>query len=214
MDITVAQEQFFPFYIIERELYKTLVINLYREAKESMQVLALWLWLERIGYRNVIINICSSSYYASITDLADEGVTCLNCINSTSTHLTFDEEDYGIPLMRSLIDKNLSLKFFYENKGLVIQGVATMLQEVCVRAFSDIMQQVTTGISSQQVEITSSKDVEGDKSEVIAISSNKLDKVEDVEVESNSLAAPTNMMSHDYIDIDNFYFKKKKFILF
>lgn len=184
--VTLSEEQFHQFYRIHRELFQYLVIPLSRDPKESMRVLALWLLLERMGYSNVIGKIHSSISHVSINGLADEAVTCLNCINTSLTDLSFEDDD-DLPLMHKIIDKNISLKMLYENKVWATQGVAKVLKEVCERAFGDIIQEVNKRVlgecdlESQQVQgITSSKDLEGDKSNVAISSNMKLDEVNDI----------------------------------
>ncbi|XP_027368743.1 uncharacterized protein LOC113874729 [Abrus precatorius] len=138
--LSVSQEEFHQFHRIDRELYKILVINLYREPAESMQVLATWLWLERVGFRNVVKRVLSLPNIL-INEVADETVLCLNCINNTVKILPSSSEGSDIPLLQSLVDKEISLQFLFDNRVKVLQGVAKVVQEVCVKAFTDIMQQ-------------------------------------------------------------------------
>ncbi|KAK2362121.1 hypothetical protein QL285_087210 [Trifolium repens] len=133
-------------YPNERELYEILVIKLSRDPMESMKLLALWLWLEEVGYGNVVHKIYSSSSYTIINELVDEGVTCLNCINTNMIHLSFEFNEDDIPQMCCLMDKEISLKMLYENKVLAKQGVDMMLKNVCMVALGDIMDQVNMKI--------------------------------------------------------------------
>lgn len=140
----VTQEEFNLFHRMDRELYKILVVSLFRDPEESMQVHAMWLWLERVGFRNVVKRVLALPNIL-INDVADETVMCLNCINSNNNNLKmsslFSSESSEIPLLQSLVDKEISLQFVYENRSSALQGVAKVMQEVCVRAFTDIMQQ-------------------------------------------------------------------------
>ncbi|KAL3579272.1 hypothetical protein D5086_020776 [Populus alba] len=43
----VSPEEFKIFHTIDRTLYTRLVVNLNRDPADSMQVMALWIWLER-----------------------------------------------------------------------------------------------------------------------------------------------------------------------
>jgi hypothetical protein len=133
-------------YPNERELYEILVIKLSRDSMESMKLLALWLWLEEVGYGNVVQKIYSSSSYTIINELADEGVTCLNCINTNMIHSSFEFNEDDIPQMCCLMDKEISLKMLYEIKVLAKQGVDMMLKNVCMVALGDIMDQVNMKI--------------------------------------------------------------------
>ncbi|XWS26595.1 hypothetical protein CRYUN_Cryun26dG0044400 [Craigia yunnanensis] len=133
----VSQEEFNIFHTIDRELYTLLVINLWRDPIESMQVIALWLWLERVGFKNVVQNTLSLPYIL-INELADEAVTCLNIVNNDQ--LASLSEGNDNPLMQSLMERDLSLQFFYENRLIATQGIARIVNEVSMRALRDIMQ--------------------------------------------------------------------------
>ncbi|KAK7265441.1 hypothetical protein RJT34_33061 [Clitoria ternatea] len=134
------QDEFAVFHSIDRELYKILAINLSREPAESMQVLAMWLWLEKVGFHNVVRKVLALPNIL-INEVADETVTCMNCINQG----TLTPENNDIPLLQSLMqDKEISIQFLLENRARAFQGVAKMVQEVCVRACGDIMQQAIT----------------------------------------------------------------------
>ncbi|KAK7363304.1 hypothetical protein VNO77_05440 [Canavalia gladiata] len=147
----VTQEEFNLFHRIDRELYKILVNNLLREPAESMQVFAMWLWLERVGFRNVVKKVLSLPNIL-INEVADETVMCLNCINSNSLNVASSSSEGGdIPLLQSLMDKEISLQFLHENSGNALQGVAKVLQDVCVRAFSDIMSQAMIRNSNERL---------------------------------------------------------------
>ncbi|KAK6248783.1 hypothetical protein QUC31_020348 [Theobroma cacao] len=133
----VSQEEFNAFHTIDRKLYTLLVINLWRDPVESMQVIALWLWLERVGFKNVVQKILSLPYILT-NELADEAVTCLDVINNDQ--LASLSEGNDIPLMQSLIDRDLSLQFFNKHRLIATQGIARIVNEVCIRALRDIMQ--------------------------------------------------------------------------
>ncbi|ESW26574.1 hypothetical protein PHAVU_003G130800 [Phaseolus vulgaris] len=147
----VTQEEFNLFHRIDRQLYKILVMILFREPGECMQVHALWLWLERVGFRNVVKRVLALPNIL-INEVADETVLCLNCINNSSfTAPPSSFENSEIPLLQSLVDKEISLQFLYENRISALQGVAKVMQDVCVRAFTDIMQQAIIRNSNDRV---------------------------------------------------------------
>ncbi|OIW16513.1 hypothetical protein TanjilG_32183 [Lupinus angustifolius] len=147
--ITISHEDFCLFHKMDRKLYWILVINLYRNPTESMQVLAMWLWLERLGYRHLVKKITSLPY-TLINEVADETLSCLKYINATnfsyfSYSIPFTSEPCDISLLQSIVDKEISSQSLYDNKDYVLQGVAGVMNSVCVRAFSDIMQHAITG---------------------------------------------------------------------
>lgn len=136
------------FHSIDRELYTLLAINLWRDPVESVQIMAFWLWLERTGFNNVVKNILPLPYIL-INELADEAVTCLNCINNE--RFASSSENHDIPLMQSMMDKEISLRFFHDNRLNATQGVAKIANDVCIRALSDIMQQAIERNAAQSI---------------------------------------------------------------
>uniref|UniRef100_A0A5B7BWM9 Uncharacterized protein n=1 Tax=Davidia involucrata TaxID=16924 RepID=A0A5B7BWM9_DAVIN len=144
----ISQEEFNLFHAIDRELYTLLVNDLWRDPLESMQIMALWLWLERSGFKNVVIKILSLPLIL-INEVADEAVACLNCINNTRFLVT-SESSTEIPLTESLMEGEISLQFFHENRVNATHGLAKIVAEVCVRALTDIMQQAIA-IQSQSM---------------------------------------------------------------
>ncbi|EEF46279.1 conserved hypothetical protein [Ricinus communis] len=128
-------EDFKLFHSIDRELYTVLVMNLWRDPMESMQVMALWLWLERVGYSHLVKKILSLPNIL-INDLADETIICLSCLTSDQ----FACQSNDIPLLQSLMEKEISVKHFHDSRVDATQGVVKITNEVCVRACDDIMQ--------------------------------------------------------------------------
>ena len=144
----LSQEEFNAFHKIDRKLYSLLVINLWRDPVESMQVMALWLWLEHMGFDNVVYKILLLPYIL-VNELADEAIICLNCIHTNQISSSFDNND--IPLIQSLMEKKISLHFFLENQLNGVVGIAKIVNEVCITALSDIMQQAVERNASQSV---------------------------------------------------------------
>lgn len=142
--IIVSHEDFILFHKMDRDLYTILVNTLSREPAESMQTLAMWLWLERVGFHNVVKKIMSLPFIL-INEVADETLICLSCINNIShtnmPNYSSEGSNNDIPLLQSLLDKEITLQFFYENRVEALQGVTKMEQDVCVRALTDIMEQ-------------------------------------------------------------------------
>ena len=144
----LSQEEFNAFHKIDRKLYSLLVINLWRDPVESMQVMALWLWLEHMGFDNVVYKILLLPYIL-VNELADEAIIYLNCIHTNQISSSFDNND--IPLIQSLMEKKISLHFFLENQLNGVVGIAKIVNEVCITALSDIMQQAVERNASQSV---------------------------------------------------------------
>ncbi|KAB2618311.1 hypothetical protein D8674_014180 [Pyrus ussuriensis x Pyrus communis] len=132
-----TEEKFKQFHNIDRNLYTILVLKLFRDPLESMQVLALWLWLERVGFKNVVKKMLSLPYIL-INELADESVTCLELISGT--HFSLPSEQTDMPLIQSFIEKEISVQFFHQNRDAAARDVTKAVNEVCLPAFDDIMQ--------------------------------------------------------------------------
>ncbi|TQD85409.1 hypothetical protein C1H46_029039 [Malus baccata] len=132
-----TEEKFKQFHNIDRNLYSIMVLKLFRDPLESMQVLALWLWLERVGFKNVVKKMLSLPYIL-INELADESITCLELIRGT--HFSLPSEQTDIPLIQSFIEKEISVQFFHQNRDAAARDVTKAVKEVCLPAFDDIMQ--------------------------------------------------------------------------
>jgi hypothetical protein len=111
-----------------------------------MQLLSLWLWLEKLGLQSVVKNIMALPV-TLINEVAEESTMCLSCLfnnnNNTSLipSLSPNSENNEIPLLQSIVKEEITLKFFLENRVEVIQGIEKTKQEICLKALSDIMQQ-------------------------------------------------------------------------
>ncbi|KAL0374565.1 UNVERIFIED_CONTAM: hypothetical protein Sradi_3372200 [Sesamum radiatum] len=130
---TVTLDEFKLFHGIDRTLYAVLVRDLGRDTLECLQIMGLWLWLERGGFCNFVSKILSLPPFL-INELADEAVICLKCIN---TQLS---EAAEIPLTHSLAKKDISLQFFQENKRTARQEIQSLITGVCIPSLSDIME--------------------------------------------------------------------------
>jgi len=76
-----------------------------------------------------------------INGLADEAIMVLNCIESS--HFPYDAvNDESLPLIRSILHQSTSFKYFYHNRVVIIGAVTKLLNNVCVRAFTDIVKEV------------------------------------------------------------------------
>ncbi|KAJ1427908.1 hypothetical protein SESBI_09295 [Sesbania bispinosa] len=135
----VPHEDFILFHKIDRDLYRILVIHLLREPTECIQILGTWLWLERMGFRNMVKKILSLPNLL-INEVADETLLCLSCVNN-GLIIPSSSNGNETPLLQSLVDNEISLQFFHENRVQALQGVAKAVENVCDRAFTDITQQ-------------------------------------------------------------------------
>ncbi|KAG8390663.1 hypothetical protein BUALT_Bualt01G0107000 [Buddleja alternifolia] len=144
----VSDEAFNLFHSIDRRLFARLIQNLGRDPAESMQVMALWMWLERQGNDSSLINRMLSLPLMIVNELADETVSCLRCVENDS--YVFGDGGYEITLLPELVGSRrgaavISLRFFHENRIAVLRGVSKIVGTVCVRAFNDILMRVWHG---------------------------------------------------------------------
>lgn len=142
----ITVEEFRLYHTIDRALYSLLVVELQRDPLESMQTLALWIWLERTRFNDIIRKILSLPQF-SITELADEAITCLKCIEDNRFLLSTDAGE--IPLTQSLMAKEFSLLFFHENRDSATSGIRKIVTEVCLKALTDIMEKALKRGSEQ-----------------------------------------------------------------
>ncbi|KAE9445230.1 hypothetical protein C3L33_22872, partial [Rhododendron williamsianum] len=133
----ITTEEFNTFHAIDRALYTLLIFALGRDPAESMRVMGLLLWLERNGPDFRLVKRMLSMKTSLVNSVANESVLCLNCVE-TDGWFRFDPHGNDLPLLRSLLGRNLSLRFFHENRVSVLCGVTKIVSEVCARAFEDI----------------------------------------------------------------------------
>ncbi|KAF2318605.1 hypothetical protein GH714_009323 [Hevea brasiliensis] len=104
--------------------------------------MAFWIWLERA--RLVVGDLVNKMLFLPETfnnSLADEAVLCLNCIGNDQFHLS-PAISSDIPLIHRFSKTSLSLQFFHGNRLAILREVSNIVNEVCLRAFEDILQQV------------------------------------------------------------------------
>ncbi|XP_059669170.1 uncharacterized protein LOC132314311 [Cornus florida] len=136
----ISDEDFNLFHSIDRELYSILIFYLCRDPAESMQVMALWLWLERAGYESRLVKKLLSTPVPFINAVADETVTCLKCIETDN--FPTDPEGNDIPTLKALLRKSVAIQYFHENRLTILRGVTKIMNEVCARAFDDILRRI------------------------------------------------------------------------
>lgn len=140
--VPVSQEEFNSFHKIDRRLFARLVLGLGRDPAESTQVMALWLWLEKAGKECHLVHKLLSLTDTLLNAMANETVAALACTESERFPFSLDAKVPEIPLLQAMTGTRFTLRYFYENRLGVIRGVTRMLNQVCARAFSDILVQV------------------------------------------------------------------------
>ncbi|OVA10561.1 hypothetical protein BVC80_8987g36 [Macleaya cordata] len=134
-------EELRSFHKIERDVYRRLVIDLGRDLMQSMEMIALWLWLEEIRYPNIILKMHKLSNEI-LNSVAEEALACLNCIVSSTPPPPPPPSGIDLPETLTLMEgKHISLQFFFENREGALMKTLTTVITVCTRAFHDIFQQ-------------------------------------------------------------------------
>ncbi|OVA18160.1 hypothetical protein BVC80_1835g580 [Macleaya cordata] len=72
-----------PLRSIDRWLCLRLILNLGRDTRQCLHVVALWKWLEaEFGYQNIILTLLRDTPGSVVNTIADEAVHCINCFLS------------------------------------------------------------------------------------------------------------------------------------
>ncbi|XP_012076590.1 uncharacterized protein LOC105637650 [Jatropha curcas] len=145
---SITLEELHTYHAIDREIFSRLVVTLMRDPAESLLVMATWLWLEEKGYPNMILKMIKLSDQL-VNALADEAALCLKCLESNSLPVN-GSIAITIPLTARVMERNISLEMFYQNKFSAISGIKNFLNTVCSRIFTDILQCVLASGSSTQ----------------------------------------------------------------
>ncbi|CAL1375066.1 unnamed protein product [Linum trigynum] len=134
--LCATQEQLHTFHSIDREVFSRMVINLMRDPAECLIIVAAWLWLEQMGYPNIIVFMPSLSD-AVVDLLADEMALALSSLTTTTTALPS-----FMPGTSALMSRTISADLFHRNRFTAVAGIKSFLTTVCSRAFSDILQSI------------------------------------------------------------------------
>lgn len=117
---------------MEINLYNQLVHTMGADPAVTKQVLALWLWMESIGYPQLVHHIYTYNDNA-LKRVFAEGEACLKAL-----HPDMDPADNNdIPITAGLAKEPINLRFFRYNRDAVIQGIANVLNNVCNVIFDE-----------------------------------------------------------------------------
>lgn len=134
--IPITTEELHIFYRIERELFCFLIFKLHYEVTQSLLVMALWLWLEKIGYHNLVHKVAALQG-TLINALVSEALTCLQFLERDGPPIPIGG---GLPLTKMLMKKNISLEMFTLKRYTAITGIKIALNNTCARVFNDVLQ--------------------------------------------------------------------------
>lgn len=143
MMASVSLEELHHYHKIDRDVFSRLVIQFKRDPAESLLVMAVWLWLEEKGYPNIVVKMVGLPD-AVVSALANEAVLCLKCLESKTPLVA---PGGGIPLTARLMERDISLQMFNQNRFSAISGIKNFLNSVCCHIFNDILQRALDGTS-------------------------------------------------------------------
>lgn len=135
--LPVTLNEYGTFHAMDRALYCVLAVKLWRDPYESVQIMALWLWMERLGFKNFVFTILSMPPMV-ISKYADEALTCVKCINDPQ--FVFSAEFSEIPLTSKLVKKRISFQYFHENRASVVKELRKIVTEICAVALQDVIE--------------------------------------------------------------------------
>ncbi|KAL5998138.1 hypothetical protein ACLOJK_009073 [Asimina triloba] len=139
------------FHKIERGLFIRFVFHMGRDPIQSMQFIALWLWLEEVGFPNITSKLKALS--TQVVEAAiQESEACLDCLRRAAEAgpwadpaLAFDD---NVPVLAGLMERAFSLRFLRENRDAAVLGISYVLSNVCARIFEDLHRLATGGEGS------------------------------------------------------------------
>ncbi|GAB2282575.1 hypothetical protein Dimus_017114 [Dionaea muscipula] len=141
MQVATSNVEFTLFHKIDIDLYTKLVFKLDRDPKESMLVMAFFLWFERLGCYNFVFSIVPLPL-PMVNKFANEALACLGCIYGGQT-VASSSSDNDISLLCAFSKRAISLRFFHVERATAIENINKILRKVCGRALWDIMERAT-----------------------------------------------------------------------
>ncbi|CAA3016415.1 Hypothetical predicted protein [Olea europaea subsp. europaea] len=144
--VIVSLKALRAFHSIDGALYAILVTELWRDPVESLQIIALWLWLEHVGFGKVTRKILAFAPLF-INQIAEEAAMCIKCIKDS--HFIHSAEAIDIPLTRSIVEKEISLRFFNENRVTASREVGRIINQDCLYTMRDITEKALHGNSGE-----------------------------------------------------------------
>ncbi|GAU47291.1 hypothetical protein TSUD_94800 [Trifolium subterraneum] len=134
----ITNKEVHLFYQMDRELFCFLIFKLHREVTQSLLVMALWLWFEKVGCHNLIKKV-SILPGTLINALVNEAVTCLQFLEMDDPIIPIGG---GLPLTKIITQKEISLQMFNLKRYTLVTGIKIVLNQTCARIFNDILQMV------------------------------------------------------------------------
>ncbi|KAI3967600.1 hypothetical protein MKW92_003475 [Papaver armeniacum] len=134
-----------------RVLYRRLVRDSGREIVITMQAIALWIFLQGMGFPNLVQKLLNT-HEMVVNKILDEAQNCLGWVQSvTSPAPAVNQSD--MPLTEGIMGgKSISLMLVYANRANVITKVNETVFASFAIAFADIIQEVS-GMTFAQLNV-------------------------------------------------------------
>ncbi|CAN1746499.1 hypothetical protein LINPERHAP1_LOCUS2814 [Linum perenne] len=137
----ITQEQLHAFHSIDREVFSRMVINLMRDPAESLLIIAAWLWLEEMGYPNIILLMTSLS--DTVVDvLSKEMAMALASMHSSVADISLLPNGGLMSATSAVMSQTFSANVFHNHRFTAIAGIKNFLTTICARIFGDILQPI------------------------------------------------------------------------
>ncbi|KAI3908644.1 hypothetical protein MKW98_006796, partial [Papaver atlanticum] len=139
MDSSTSVANLKAFHGMDRRLYKRLVIDMGKDLLVCMQVIALWFYLEEIGYPNLIAKM-ENLPDKVVNRISDEAEYCLGFLRSVTLPPPLVTVVTDMPVTNYLMDnKHISAMVIYQDHKRAFQRVANTVTDVLFRIFDDIL---------------------------------------------------------------------------
>ncbi|XP_042520461.1 uncharacterized protein LOC122093963 [Macadamia integrifolia] len=137
---SVTTEELRWFHSIDSEIFRRLVLSLGRGVEETMKIIGLWLWLESMGFPNMVVRLLSLPDIV-LNLITNEAVNCLNALERGASANTNTNNDEQLLFTRRILNSTvISLSFLNENRISAIRSITKFLTDVGNRVFDDIIQ--------------------------------------------------------------------------
>lgn len=103
-----------------------------------MKIISIWMWLEAIGFPN-IVDVLRTFPDVVLDAFVEEALICLYFIESDVVPQLLHEK---MKLTYNLLQREFSVQYLYENRERVRAAISKKVNDVLIRAFEDILQEV------------------------------------------------------------------------
>ncbi|KAL9271028.1 hypothetical protein AKJ16_DCAP16764 [Drosera capensis] len=134
----VSDEEFLIFHTSDRQLFGRMVFSVGCDISDSMQVIAFWIWLERSTGKYLVEKILTMSDLL-IGTLINESLLCIKSAESEVFPYGNDAHGCHIPFLQGLTMKDISCRYFHDNRVTMLKSIQNIVQDVCYRAFHEII---------------------------------------------------------------------------